>query len=477
MRVTKQGHFALFHAVSRTFQPHPPNTQSVKPLTPIQQLPPDPVQVIGRWPAAIPLAVRWNADPESGNSVTLGLPALTRNAITQSELESLLRELTPGAGRGNGSGWFGWVSYEAGKAFESAAAGSSSPKPDHAWPLASFQRIESSISFDLTRNTWSVSSDPFGIPWMQLTRPGDRAASPYFLPRLDPHANREQYTKSVERAIEYIRAGDVYQVNLAHRLSAPFTGSPRSLFAHLASRAKPWHGGYYETGEYALASISPELFLEGDLKSRAVRTRPMKGTRAFSEQDHDAAHADLTSSAKDRAELAMIVDLMRNDLGRICELGSVRVEQERRIERHQSGVLQSTATVAGKLRAGSTLSDVLRATFPPGSVTGAPKIRAMQIIDELEPVCRGPYCGTMIWLGDDGRVSANVMIRTLAFNADRLDYSVGAGIVADSRSDAEWLETLDKASMLLSPERKGDQAAASSVEVPPRFTGAKTRGS
>lgn len=444
----------------RTFRCNPPNTQLVKDASPIRRLPPDPVEVIGRWPAAVPLAVRWNADAESGNSITLGLPSVTRTATEPAVLESLLRELRPGGGSG-GAGWFGWLSYDAGRVFESAAAAPADPnrnqaKPNQNWPLASFQRIESSIVLDLARNAWSISGDPIGIPWMQLTRAREQAPAPFLLPHLDPHTNKKNYTAAVERAIEYIRAGDVYQVNLAHRMSAAFSGSARTLFAHLASRSRPWHGGYYETAEYALASISPELFLDADLNSRAIRTRPMKGTRAFTEDDHDAAHADLLASTKDRAELAMIVDLMRNDLGRICELGSVRVAQERRIERHESGVLQSTATITGRLRAGSSLAGILRATFPPGSVTGAPKIRAMQIIDELEPACRGPYCGTMLWLGDDGWLSANVMIRTACVSVTNscdmptLDYSVGAGIVADSDSQSEWIETLSKCAILLS---------------------------
>jgi len=455
----------------------PPTLPPLKHPSPIQQLPPDPVEVIGRWPATMPLAVRWNADPESGNSITLGLPSTSRTAHTPAQCESLLQELKPNPGGTGGSGWFGWLSYDAGRVFEPAAANRSSPMVDQVWPLASFQRIESAITFNLANQSWSVAGDPFGIPWTQLTRARERAAPPFFLPRLDPIGNRAGYTKGVERAIEYIRAGDVYQVNLAHRLSSPFTGSARLLFAQLASRAKPWHGGYYEAGDYALASLSPELFLEADLKSRSIRTRPMKGTRAYCDDNLDVAHAELVSSGKDRAELAMIVDLMRNDLGRVCELGSVRVEQDRRIERHQSGVLQSTATVAGVLRQSSALPDVLRATFPPGSVTGAPKIRAMQIIDELEPTRRGPYCGTMLWLGDDGRLSASVLIRTLCFSDERLDYSVGAGIVADSSPDAEWLETLDKAAMLLPPKPAANQAAKGSVEAPARVRGTTTRGS
>lgn len=299
------------------------------------------------------------------------------------------------------------------------------------------------------------------MPKHVLSQSGDNVDRRYAIERIDASANRDQYIAGVRRVIEYIRAGDAYQVNLAHRLNATFSGSSRHLFADLAETAQPWHGGYFEGDRYALASVSPELFLDANLQTGEVRTRPMKGTRAYTATTDAAARLDLDESKKDRAELAMIVDLMRNDLGRVCELGSVRVEQQRRIEKHASGVFQSTATIAGKLRGGTTLFDLLRATFPPGSVTGAPKIRAMQIINELEPVRRGPYCGSMIWIGDDGRVQANVMIRTAllaqarstlgsgqsrgSFTNAQLDYFVGAGIVADSDPEAEWQETLDKA--------------------------------
>ncbi|MBL8886925.1 MAG: anthranilate synthase component I family protein [Phycisphaerales bacterium] len=366
-----------------------------------------------------------------------------------------------------GAGWFGWVSYDAGEFFEPAARATHSKAiADRDWPFAAFQRIESSDAFDSTNAQWRQFGAHLAIPAEALGTDNRGEVHGYTLDRIDAAKNRDQYIAGVHRIIEYIRAGDAYQVNLAHRLSTPFSGSPRGLFADLVEAAQPWHGGYFEADGYALASLSPELFLEADLRTGEVRTRPMKGTRPYTEATDAAARLDLDSSTKDRAELAMIVDLMRNDLGRVCDLGSVRVEQERRIEKHASGVLQSTATVAGRLRRGTTLLDLLRATFPPGSVTGAPKIRAMQIIDELEPVRRGPYCGTMLWIGDDGKLEANVMIRTACVSRDprsgagKLDYSVGAGIVVDSDPAGEWLETLVKAALVLeTPHRWMHQAA------------------
>lgn len=387
------------------------------------------------------------------------MPATTRTARSAVELDNLLDQLgashtfhtrAPEAANPN-AGWFGWISYDAGTAFEPAAcAAHPNAASDRTWPLASFQRIENFVEVGVREWRTRIGAlDAEVLEALGAALPSD--GPPYRVGRIDAAANRREYIKGVERVLEFIRAGDVYQVNLAHRLMADFEGSARCLFADLAERAQPWHGGYFEADGYALASMSPELFLEADFRSGTVRTRPMKGTRAFATGTDDAARSELHTSAKDRAELAMIVDLMRNDLGRACELGSVRVEQERRIERHQSGVLQATATIAGTMRRNTSLRDLLLATFPPGSVTGAPKIRAMQIIDELEPVKRGPYCGTMIWLGDDGKLEANVMIRTACFmrESGTMDYSAGAGIVSDSKADGEWTETLMKAQILL----------------------------
>ncbi|MDX2119162.1 MAG: anthranilate synthase component I family protein [Planctomycetota bacterium] len=296
------------------------------------------------------------------------------------------------------------------------------------------------------------------------------------------------YTRGVERVLDYIRDGDCYQVNLAHTLVAPFEGSPRAAFATLAERADPPFAMYVEappeslegggTRHFAMLSLSPELFLDYDAATRRVITRPMKGTRPCV----PGAHEELEASEKDRAELAMIVDLMRNDLGRVCEVGSVRVDVPRRIERHDNaagGVWQAIAQVSGTLRDECDAADLIAATFPAGSVTGAPKIRAMQIIDELEPEPRGIYCGSGIHIRADGSMTLSVAIRTAliegvshddgtsgnASDADTsrsggvptaptdhirgtLRYSVGAGIVADSVPDAEWRETLVKAGPL-----------------------------
>ncbi|MEC9373458.1 MAG: anthranilate synthase component I family protein, partial [Planctomycetota bacterium] len=278
------------------------------------------------------------------------------------------------------------------------------------------------------------------------------------------------YEAAVRRVLEYIRAGDVFQVNLAHRLTASFDGSARECFACLLDAMGPWCAAYVESPSHGRAaiSLSPELFLQYDPRDRRVATRPIKGTRPLDESNR--AIRDLLASAKDQAELVMIVDLMRNDLGRVCDFGTVRVVEPRAIETHGglgphrgSAVAHAVATIEGRLRQGLTVADLIAASFPPGSITGAPKIRAMQIIDELEPVRRALYTGSLGWLGDDGAALLNVAIRTAMVSADSsvphprrdhiegtIDYSVGAGIVADSDPAAEYEETMHKAAGFIS---------------------------
>ncbi len=310
-------------------------------------------------------------------------------------------------------------------------------------------RVDRAIAHDrLSGEWWSLGG------WRpNLT--DERVADRFGIGRVGSRVGEDAFVRLVERARELIRAGDVYQVNLAHTLEASFTGSARSLFGALVETARPWHGAYLEFADadgapVSIASVSPELFLRYDPLTRLATTRPMKGTRALTTSD---ARTELDLSPKDRAELAMIIDLMRNDLGRSCVLGSVRVDEARRIERHASaegrGLLQATGAVSGTLRPDRTPIDLLWSAFPPGSVTGAPKVRAMQIIDELEPEPRHFYCGSIGHIGDNGSLHLNVAIRTAMISRSTLTYPVGAGIVADSDPASEWHETLAKAWPLL----------------------------
>ena len=251
----------------------------------------------------------------------------------------------------------------------------------------------------------------------------------------------ENYLQAVSRAMQYIRAGDIFQVNLSQRFTTPLTVPLDRIYRTLLESAPAWYGGCLDFHDHALLCNSPELFLRVTTFNghRHVVTRPIKGTRPRRPGlDHE-----LRASHKDQAELNMIVDLERNDLGRVCRVGSVKVTEPRAIETHPT-VYHGAATIEGVLRDDVTFVDLLRATFPGGSVTGAPKIRAMQIIDELEPVSRGPYCGAVGYLAAD-RIEFNVAIRTMIVKEGLVHIPVGGGIVADSDPRAEYEETLVKA--------------------------------
>jgi para-aminobenzoate synthetase component 1 len=273
----------------------------------------------------------------------------------------------------------------------------------------------------------------------------------YFLPNCPgvfSNFDRAGYLSAVRRAIEYIHAGDCFQVNLAQRLLHRAVLAPLELYERLRRRNPAPFAGYFDLGDFAIASASPERFLR--VEQGRVETRPIKGTRPRgSSPEEDARQRDdLLRSAKDRAENVMIIDLLRNDLGRVCAYGSVQVEAVCRLESYRT-VHHLVSEVVGRLLPGLGPIDLLRAAFPGGSVTGAPKVRAMQIIAELEPTARGPYCGSLGYLGFDGSMDANILIRTFTLNRGWMQFPVGGGIVADSTPQAEYEETLHKAAGLL----------------------------
>ncbi len=260
--------------------------------------------------------------------------------------------------------------------------------------------------------------------------------------------DRPGYLAAVRRAIEYVHAGDCFQVNVAQQLLYPQKLAPGELYRRLRERNAATFAGYFDLGEFVIASASPERFLrvvEGE-----VETRPIKGTRprGATPQEDQARIDELLHSAKDRAENVMIVDLLRNDLGRVCRYGSVRVPAVCRLESYRY-VHHLVSEVRGRLREGLGPVDLLRAAFPGGSVTGAPKIRAMEIIAELEPTARGPYCGSLAYLGFDGGMDSNILIRTFTLGRGWIQFPVGGGIVADSDPELEYEETWHKAEGLL----------------------------
>ncbi|HEV7301233.1 MAG TPA: anthranilate synthase component I family protein [Tepidisphaeraceae bacterium] len=264
------------------------------------------------------------------------------------------------------------------------------------------------------------------------------------------HFSRPAYEAAVQRAIDYIAAGDVFQVNLSQRFTVGVPDQPADVYYRLSRETPALFGGLLNYDDYAIISNSPELLLRVTA-GRHVTTRPIKGTRPATDGMEEA----LRDSAKDAAELNMIVDLERNDLGRVCEIGSVRVTEPRRIERHPT-VLHGVATIEGQLRNDVSFVQLLRATFPGGSVTGAPKVRAMEIIDELEPVRRGPYCGAIGYLNADGSMEFNVAIRTMVLKDGLAHVSVGGGIVADSNPAEEYDETIVKAKAMFAALGVGD---------------------
>ncbi len=260
--------------------------------------------------------------------------------------------------------------------------------------------------------------------------------------------SRDGYLAAVERAIEEICAGEVFQVNLSQRLLAPERWPPIEHYRRLREENPAPFAAYFHAGTAAIASSSPEQFLA--VNGRRVVTRPIKGTRP---RGHTAM-ADsfqgpaLFESEKDRAENVMIVDLLRNDLSKVCSPGSVRVPRLFDIERHPT-VYHLVSEVEGELRPDVDPFDLVAATFPGGSITGAPKVRAMEIISELEPTARGPYCGSLGWIGFNGDLSTNILIRTVTIAGGWLQIPVGGGIVAPSRPREEYEETLNKAKGML----------------------------
>ena len=260
--------------------------------------------------------------------------------------------------------------------------------------------------------------------------------------------SRPAFLAAVHRAQAYIRAGDIYQVNLAQRLTSHCNGDAWDLFRRLGRASPAPFSAYYDAGTFGLVSSSPELFLR--LRGSEIVTRPIKGTRPRSAdplQDR-IWREELQTSEKERSELVMITDLLRNDLGRVCTYGSVRVPELFRLEQFPQ-VQHLVSTVVGQLRPEVTHLDALAACFPGGSITGAPKIRALEIIDELEPVARGPYCGCHGYLGFNRESQLSITIRTAVVRDWQAWFHVGAGIVADSVPEAEYEETLAKARGLL----------------------------
>ena len=432
------------------------------------------------WPAFLdsarvdPHLGRWSyvaADPflrltSKDGRITLGERSFTGDplAVLQRALAHYRLDHDPALPMPFQTGALGWFGYDLAHHLERL------PHPaadDMAFPDLALGFYDAILAFDLLdRRAWILSSGwPEATPEASMHRRKARAdqlaarlgnAAPLAPeepdPPVVPRANftRAGYEAAVRRVVEYILDGDIFQANLSQRFLAPLPPGWDAwrLYRRLRRRNPAPFAAYLELGATTVVSASPERFLE--LRGRQVETRPIKGTRPRGATPAEDARLgnELLASAKDRAENVMIVDLLRNDLSRVCRDHTVLTPEICALESFAT-VHHLVSTVTGELRPGLDAVDLLRATFPGGSITGAPKIRAMEIIAELEPTARGPYCGAIGWLGADGWMDTSITIRTLAIKDGRLAFQAGGGIVADSDPAAEYEETLDKAKALL----------------------------
>lgn len=323
-----------------------------------------------------------------------------------------------------------------------------------AWPEMALGLYDWAVLVDhQERRSWLVHAGRRSMPaetWRDLVarfrRPDGPVRPSSFAVRGEVEASFSilGYRAAFDRVQAYIQAGDCYQVNLAQRFTCPVEGDPWAAYRALRRISPAPFSAYLSLPWGAILSASPERFLQ--VRQGIVQTRPIKGTRRRSTNAREDAmlRKDLSTSVKDRAENLMIVDLLRNDLGRVCVPGSVQVPELFRVESF-STVHHLVSTVTGRLRPGEDAVSLLRASLPGGSITGAPKLRAMQIIEELEPYRRGVYCGAIGYLGLDGSMDTNIAIRTLTWKDGTLTFWAGGGIVADSNAEAEYQECLDKA--------------------------------
>ena len=356
-------------------------------------------------------------------------------------------------------GAMGWFSYDLARRIERlpSLAKDAEGTPDMAlglydWALLVDHDERRSWLFGAGRDAdtarrWPELTDRFSSPPPPSTTTADsrefRTSAP-----LSSNMTFEQYADAFRRVQGYIREGDCYQINLAQRFVAPVTGDSWHAYQSLRLLNPAPYAAYIRTPFADVLSSSPERFLA--LRGDRVETRPIKGTRprGRNEDEDSRLRRALIASDKDRAENVMIVDLLRNDLGRVCRPGSIEVPSLFKSETYAT-VHHLVSTVRGRLAAGEDASSLLRACFPGGSITGAPKIRSMEIIEELEPHRRGIYCGAIGYLGFDGSMDTNIAIRTLVHSDATVRFWSGGGIVHDSELEQEYRETFDKAAALL----------------------------
>ncbi len=436
-----------------------------------------PLHVLQRWPSDVPLAALLSGDNSSWSRISvIGVPRewkvlRAHPGLNASDVLAWIRSLdrTSATCTGQqqppiGAGWFTQFSYELGGVLEpkaranqanSSARAGEWTRLDNTWPLAQAARCDRAFVFDHAKQQWwSIGGAVDSVPLLNHESTENFECDP-----LQEEISDAQYAQAVKRTIDLIHQGDLFQANIARRWHSSLRGCPRA-FAHLALRSSAArYGAWLETSSGMLASMSPELFLELDAHGLVV-SRPIKGTRA-SDTSSEKSSDELARSEKDAAELHMIVDLMRNDLSRACRPASVSVRQARVMETHGT-VVHGVAEIHGQLQIGCDRAALLGHTFAPGSITGAPKIRAMQVIDELETFERGPYCGAIGYLADTGAMKLSVAIRTALLresspNTFALTYAAGCGITSDSNPNEEVAESHAKVQVLQAALRAAHQ--------------------
>jgi len=342
--------------------------------------------------------------------------------------------------------WIGYIAYDA--FWSSPVRGE--PRFDRgADPIMLFRRYPALLVLDHEEGeTWVVGDDrqACALFFARLDELGDTETSPPVVGAIEVDDAME-HRKSIGRALEYIGMGEVYEVNVARRWSAPFAGDALELWRAMRVASRVPLGMFFDGGDHAVLACTMERFIQWDAGSRTLVTRPIKGTIRRETMD-DGASQRLRADPKEQAEHSMIVDLMRNDLGRVAEVGTVKVEEPLLVEPF-TGLYHLVSTVSCTTRPEVSLEAILEATFPPGSVTGAPKVRALEIIEELEQHPRGIYCGALGFIDHDGGLSLAVAIRTATVSDGRVHYWAGGGIVEASDPDREVAETELKARVFL----------------------------
>lgn len=397
--------------------------------------PPDPIALAREWHTPGGGLVWLDSATSDGNSISV----LAKNPVEllKGDLRQDMNMLRTALGRGRREGLtgglFGWVGFDGRFTFGLYHACSVWQHQAKTWKQG--KKMSAGRGASRRRNERH-----------------DGLASPKFTPQMD----RATFCTLVERAQRYISAGDIYQVNLSYPWTAewPEGLDPLDYYLRVREASPAPYGAFLDLGGVQVFSTSPECFLE--MEGRHIVTRPIKGTRprGATQAEDEALARELASSAKERAELVMITDLERNDLGQVCEFGSVRVTELLKLERYAQ-VQHLVSTVEGTLKEDVDHLDAFLACFPGGSISGAPKKRALEIIHELEPHERGLYTGAIGWFGFNGESRFNIAIRTAWREGSKLQFHTGAGIVADSDPGHEWEETQHKAAGLLHASEEG----------------------